>query len=101
MDEWLLLSLLSVCPLVEAEETAVYWDRVREFLRLLLRGSLMIPLRFLRSATGESGLQLFRCRSSVRPPSVSAVDMFQSVGAWVGSKGGEGAGVSEEGKQRS
>lgn len=100
LAEWLLLSLLSVCPLVVAEETAVYWERVREFLRLLLRGSLMMPLRFLRSVTGESCLQLLRSRSSVRPPSDSPVDMVQSVRAWVGGEGGKGAGVSEEGEQR-
>lgn len=100
MAEWLLVSLLSVCPLVVAEETAVYWERVREFLRLLLRGSLMMPLRFLRSITGESCLQLLRSRSSVRPPSDSPLDMVQSVRAWVGGEGGKGAGVNEEGEQR-
>lgn len=100
LAEWLLVSLLSVCPLVEAEETAVYWERVRDFLRLLLRGSLMMPLRFLRSITGESCLQRLRSRSSVRPLSDSALDMVQSVCAWVGGEGGKGAGVSKEGEQR-
>lgn len=95
-----LVSLLSVCPLVVAEETAVYWDRVREFLRLLLRGALMMPLRFLRSKMGESDLQLLRSRSSVRPPSDSPLDMIYSVGVQVGGEGGRGAGVSEEGEQR-
>lgn len=94
---WLLFELLSVCPLVVAEETAVYWERVREFLRLLLRGSLMIPLRFRRSMTGESCLQLFCSRFSVWPPSDSPLDMVQSVRVWVGCEGGKGAGVSEEG----
>lgn len=94
---WLLVSLLSVCPLVVAEETAVYWERVREFLRLLLRGSLMMPLRFRRSITGESCLQLLRSRSSVWPPSDSPLDMVQNVCAWVGGEGGKGAGVSKEG----
>lgn len=100
MAEWLLVSLLFLCPLVVAEETAVYWERVREFLRLLLRGALMMPLRFLRSITGESCLQLLRSWSSVRPPSESLLDMVQSVRAWVGGEGGKGAGVSEEGEQR-
>ena len=100
MAEWLLVSLVFVCPLVVAEETAVYWERVREFLRLLLSGSLMMPLRFLRSMTGESCLQLLRSWSSVRPPSDSPLDMVQSVRAWVGGEGGKGAGVSEEGESR-
>ena len=100
LAEWRLLSVLSLCPLVVAEETALYWERVREFLRLLLSGSLRMPLRFLRSVTGESCLQLPRSRSSVRPPSDSLVVMVQSVRAWVGGEGGKGAGVSEEGEQR-
>lgn len=100
MAEWLLVSLLFVCPLVAAEETAVYCKRVREFLRLLLRGSLMMPLRFLRSMTGESCLQLLRSWSSVRLPSDSPLDMVRSLRARVGGEGGKGAGVSEEGEQR-
>lgn len=97
LAEWLFVELLSVCPLVVAEETAVYWDRVREFLRLLLRGSLMMPLRFLRSMTGESCLQLFRSRSSVWGSSDSPLDMVRCVRAWVGGEGGKGRGVSNEG----
>lgn len=92
MADWLLVAPLFVCPLVVADDTAVYWERVREFLRLLLRGALMMPLRFLRSITGESVLQLLRSWSSVRLPSDSPLDMFQSVRAWVGGEGGEGAG---------
>lgn len=93
-----LLSLLSVCPLVLAEETAVYWDKVREFLRLLFRGALMMPLRFLRSKTGESALLLPLSSSSVRPPSDSPLDMVQSLRVRDGGEGGEGAGVSEGGR---
>lgn len=79
MAEWLLVSPFSLCPLLVAEETAVYWERVRDFLRLLLRGSLMMPLRFLRSITGESCLQLLRSWSSVRLPSDNPLDMVQYV----------------------
>lgn len=87
-----LLSLLSVCPLAVAEETAVYWDRVREFLRLLFRGALMIPLRFLRSKTGEPALLLPLSSSSVRPPSDSPLDMVQSVGVGTGVRVERGQG---------
>lgn len=96
MAEWLLVSLLFVCPLVLAAETAVYWERVREFFRLLLSGALMMPLRFRRSTTGESSLRLLRSWSSVRTPSDSPLDMVQN--AWVGVRVERGG--ARKGEQR-
>ena len=75
-------------PLTEAGlQAGVYWERARECFRLLLSGSLMMPLRLRRSVTGESGEQLRSWASAVRSPSGPPLDMIQPRRACVGGWG--------------
>ncbi len=76
IELWASLLALATLATAAAEQVAMYCERALERFRLLLSGALMMPLRFLRSNTGDesSSPQQLSCASSSSTARLPSMD---------------------------